>query len=91
MRRTDKEIKNKDEILAIIKKATIMRLAMSDKDSPYLVPLNFGYRDESLFFHCAKEGSKLDIIRQNPKVCFEFETDVKPLKKQETLQMGNEI
>jgi nitroimidazol reductase NimA-like FMN-containing flavoprotein (pyridoxamine 5'-phosphate oxidase superfamily) len=51
---------------------------MSDGDTPYVVPLNFGYEyDEgkglTLYFHCATEGRKLDIMRKNPKVCFEMD------------------
>lgn len=43
-----------------------------DGGYPYALPLNFVYDEESdaVFFHAAKEGHKLDAIRQNDKVCF---------------------
>ena len=88
MRRSDKEIKDPDELLSIIRKSTIMRLAITDEGSPYIVPLNFGYQDGSLFFHCAKKGLKLDIIKRNPKVCFEFESDVEILKSEKPCEWG---
>lgn len=39
---------------------------------PYAIPLNFVFdeAEETIYFHCAKEGHKLDAIRQNEKVCF---------------------
>jgi nitroimidazol reductase NimA-like FMN-containing flavoprotein (pyridoxamine 5'-phosphate oxidase superfamily) len=45
---------------------------------PYIVPLFFGYKwDEKLvlYFHCAKEGKKLDCLAKNDRVCFEMEAD----------------
>ena len=37
---------------------------------PYGVPLNYVYKNNSLYFHCALEGHKLDNIRANNKVSF---------------------
>jgi nitroimidazol reductase NimA-like FMN-containing flavoprotein (pyridoxamine 5'-phosphate oxidase superfamily) len=53
----------------------VCRLALCDETQPYVVPLNFGYAESNgaltLWFHCAKEGRKLDIIRANPEAAFE--------------------
>lgn len=76
MRRKDKEIKDRKDIESIIRKADICRIALSDKNSPYIVPVNFGYKENCLYFHSAKEGKKIDIIRRNNKVCFECDVDV---------------
>ena len=38
-----------------------------------MVPLCFGYDGQALYFHCAREGRKLDILRKNNRVCFEFD------------------
>ncbi len=73
MRRKEKEITKKPEIETVIGKATVCRLAMVDDDRPYIVPLCFGYADDVLYFHAAKEGKKLDIIKKNNRVCFEFD------------------
>ncbi len=75
MRRSDRQITDKTEIESIINASTVCHLALSDGDQPYVVPLNFGYEDETLFFHCAHEGQKVDIIRRNPAVCFSFVPD----------------
>jgi len=75
MRRSEKEIKSRDEIEAVLKRATSFRLGLADGNIPYVVPLNFGFNGNSLYFHSAKEGRKLDIIRRNNNVCFEMDAD----------------
>lgn len=37
--------------------------------SPYGVPVNLVRQGDRLYFHCAREGRKLDCLRQNPQVC----------------------
>lgn len=73
MRRKDLEIAERTEIEAIIEEARVCRLGMCDGDQPYVVPLSFAYRDNTLYFHTAMEGKKLDILERNPKVCFELD------------------
>ena len=75
MRRKDKEITDRAEIEAIIKKALVCRLAMVDENEPYIVPLCFGFRENSLYFHSAIHGRKIDILRKNTRTCFEFDVD----------------
>lgn len=76
MRRKDREVNDISDIITIIDKCDVMRVAFVDGIMPYIVPLNFGYhlneKSELLFyFHCAKEGRKLEIIKTNNQVCFE--------------------
>jgi nitroimidazol reductase NimA-like FMN-containing flavoprotein (pyridoxamine 5'-phosphate oxidase superfamily) len=73
MRRKDREITDRAEIEAIITKAQVCRLAMADEGRPYIVPLCFGYEDNKLYFHSANTGKKLDILKKNQQVCFEFD------------------
>jgi nitroimidazol reductase NimA-like FMN-containing flavoprotein (pyridoxamine 5'-phosphate oxidase superfamily) len=73
MRRQDKEIKEKEEIEAIIRKANVCRMGLCNGDVPYVVPLNFGYKDGCFFLHSAKEGKKISIIKENNNVCLEFD------------------
>jgi uncharacterized protein len=73
MRKKEREIKDGDEIDGIIRRCRVCHLAMCDEDQPYVVPLNFGYDGSFLYFHAAPEGRKIDIIRRNNKVCFEFD------------------
>lgn len=73
MRRIDKEIKDKKEIESIINRSYVCRIAISENNFPYIVPVCFGYKDNFLYFHSAIEGKKIDIIKKNNNVCFEFD------------------
>ncbi len=75
MRRKDQEINDIGAIEEIIHKAQVCRLALSENGRPYIVPLCFGYKNITLYFHTALEGKKLDILRKNNNVCFEIDTD----------------
>lgn len=75
MRRQDKEIKDTAEIDDIIRRAEVCHIGFADGGEPYIVPVNFGYRDGQIFFHCARTGRKLEIIRRNNRVCFEIDID----------------
>ena len=76
MRRKDRELKEADEISQIISKADVCRIAMADNNVPYIVTMNFGFSEDEhcFYFHCAREGRKLDMIRKNNFVCFELDT-----------------
>jgi uncharacterized protein len=76
MRRSDKEILDKELIDSILKKELVCRIAMNDDGNPYLVPMIFGYQDNCLFLHSAKEGRKIDILKKNNRICFEVESNV---------------
>ena len=79
MRRKDREITDFNEIINIIKKCDVCRIALNDKDFPYIVPLNFGLdiqgKEVYLYFHCAMEGKKLDLIAKDNSVTFEMDCD----------------
>ncbi|NMC57317.1 MAG: pyridoxamine 5'-phosphate oxidase family protein [Eubacteriaceae bacterium] len=81
MRRKDREITDRTEIISIMKKCDVCRLALFDDKYPYIVPLNFGldYDDKNIFiyFHCADKGKKLDLINANNNVGFEMDTSHK--------------
>ena len=77
MRRKEKEITDIKEIESIIQKSQVCRLALADAGLPYIVPLCFGYKNKMLYFHSAKEGQKIDILRRNRQVCFEFDIDAR--------------
>ncbi|MDF2543193.1 MAG: pyridoxamine 5-phosphate oxidase-related FMN-binding protein [Herbinix sp.] len=77
MRRNDRELTNMDDILEILKKCDVCRLAFFDEEYPYIIPLNFGFSYEGteliFYFHGANVGKKIDLIKQNPKVSFELD------------------
>lgn len=77
MRRREKQITETKLMEQILAQAQVCRLAMVDNGHPYVVPLNFGYRDGSLYFHSALEGRKMDVLKAAPRVCFEVDELVK--------------
>lgn len=84
MRRKDREITDICAILELVSECKVCRLAMTDGGIPYIVPLNYGYEyaDGALtfYFHSAKEGRKLEILKKNPAVCLELDGRASLLK-----------
>ncbi len=79
MRRKDREIKDFNEIIEIIRKCDVCRIALHDDDFPYIVPLNFGLDVQGqqvfFYFHAAAEGKKLDLIAKDNRAAFEMDCD----------------
>ncbi len=79
MRRKDKEITEATELLDIIHRCRVCRLAMLDEEGLYIVPLNYGYAWEenrlTFYFHSAKEGRKIRALQTHPEVAFELDCD----------------
>ena len=77
MRRSDREIRDFDEILEVMKKCDVCRIAMQGDEYPYVIPLNFGMAVDGqqvvLYFHGAQTGMKYELLSKNNKVCFEMD------------------
>lgn len=66
----------KEQIEAIIRSCKVCFVGMADTDgTPYVIPMNFGYRDGVIYLHSAQEGHSISILERNPKVCITFSTD----------------
>ena len=79
MRRADKKINSRKEIDRIIKSTEVCRIAYADQNIPYITPVSFGYDGEYIYVHTATKGRKIDFLKKNSYVCFEFEADVKTI------------
>lgn len=88
MRKKDKEIKDIAAIEEILTRAVVCRLGLCETNQPYVVPLCFGYKDNTLYFHCANQGKKLDILRTNNNVCFEVDIDSRVIKADQPCDWG---
>ncbi|MGQ9679947.1 MAG: pyridoxamine 5'-phosphate oxidase family protein [Candidatus Bathyarchaeia archaeon] len=77
LRRSDKEIKDLDQIKKIIKTAQFMTISMAVENQPYLVSLTHAYDEERgcLYFHCAPEGKKIEYLKRNNLVWGEILLD----------------
>ncbi len=77
MRRSDREIKEFDDIVAVMKKCDVCRIALNHGGYPYILPLNFGMsvvdgRIE-LYFHGAMEGLKYGLMERDNRAGFEMD------------------
>ncbi|MCM1368298.1 MAG: pyridoxamine 5'-phosphate oxidase family protein [Roseburia sp.] len=77
MRRSDRQVTEFSQIIDIIRRCDVCRIAVNDGGAPYIVPLNFGMsvagEKITLYFHSATEGKKLDLFRKDPSACFELD------------------
>jgi uncharacterized protein len=91
MRRKDREIIDPAAILAIIEAADSCRLGLIDSSGPqplpYVVALNYGYEPAgenglggTFWFHGARQGRKLELIRCNPQACVQLDAEHEPVK-----------
>jgi nitroimidazol reductase NimA-like FMN-containing flavoprotein (pyridoxamine 5'-phosphate oxidase superfamily)/ADP-ribose pyrophosphatase YjhB (NUDIX family) len=71
MRRKEKEITSREVIDEILGRAVVCRLALNDEGSPHLIPVNFGYDRNVLYFHSAPAGRKIELISKEPRATFE--------------------
>lgn len=71
IRRHDREINDQFELDQIINNNKIATMALCRNNEPYVVTLTYGYDEKlkTLYFHCGKEGLKLEFIKANPNVC----------------------
>lgn len=69
--RPDREITSDLEIKEILQKGKYCIVSMCKGDEPYIVTLSYGFDvdNNSLYFHCASEGLKLDFIKANSRIC----------------------
>lgn len=61
------------QINNILSSQVVGRLACTDGEQPYIVPVTYCY-DGKYIYGQANEGTKLKMLRQNPNVCFEIDT-----------------
>lgn len=75
MRLAQREILDLSDVLNVLDKCQTIRLGLSDEKFPYVVPLSFGWEKADgkiyVYFHCAKEGKKINLIAKNNAVCLE--------------------
>jgi nitroimidazol reductase NimA-like FMN-containing flavoprotein (pyridoxamine 5'-phosphate oxidase superfamily) len=68
-------ITNRQEIDELINSIKVCHVGFSDNDTPYVLPFNFGYDNEFVYLHSAKTGRKIQVLKNNNKVCISMQTD----------------
>lgn len=80
MRKSNRAI-DLNEAKEVLKKGEYGILSyINEEGAPVGIPLNYAWLDNALYFHCAREGEKLDGIRNNKSVSFTVvgQTEVLP-------------
>lgn len=83
IRYVQRECADKQEINDFLTATRVGVLGMNDGKVPYVVPLNYVWYKDSIFFHGAGSGRKEQILAEEPEVCFtvfeEFGTVLDPM------------
>lgn len=67
------EITDRRGMEAILEACPLCYVGMADSDgTPYVLPMNFGYRDGFVYLHSASDGRSIEILGRNPRVCLTF-------------------
>lgn len=70
-----KDITQQDELLDVIRRCKVCHVGFVNGDKPYVLAFNFGFDNNKIYLHCAKEGHKIDILAKNNNLCIYFDTD----------------
>ena len=85
-------ITDEQEMRRILDSAKVLRLGLAVDGEPYIYPMNYGYTMENgglkLYLHSAVKGNKLELLRQNPEVCFQLDCDNIPFEGKVACQYG---
>jgi nitroimidazol reductase NimA-like FMN-containing flavoprotein (pyridoxamine 5'-phosphate oxidase superfamily) len=94
MRRSDREITDFKQIVQVMEKCDVCRLALKDEEYPYILPVNFGMDVKdgqiTLFFHGAAQGRKYELIEKDNKASFEMDCSHKLITEGENCTMEYE-
>ena len=78
MRRKDRQVSDAAMQREIILACSCCRLGFCDEGGAYIVPLNFGYEERggkrTFYFHGAREGRKMELIKAGGPVGCERDT-----------------
>lgn len=88
VRRQNRVLEDKNRINELLNETEFgfLSLGAGENGYPYGIPLSYAYDEStnSLYFHCASEGHKLDAIAKNNKVSFCIVGVTKPIAEEFT-------
>lgn len=69
-------IEDKQRVEEILSRCDICFVGITDLEgNPYVIPMNFGYRDGVIYLHSGPTGSSIDMLAHNSRVCITFSID----------------
>ncbi|MDD2799022.1 MAG: pyridoxamine 5'-phosphate oxidase family protein [Bacteroidales bacterium] len=64
---------SREEAEKVIADSKVCFVGFADTDgTPYVLPMNFAYHDGIIYLHSAPDGSLIDIVNRNNRVCITF-------------------
>ncbi len=85
MRRYDREILP-EKAWEVVDSCPYAVISMASDNMPYAVPLSIVRDKDVIYFHCAHNGEKIDILRKNPNATMICVDDVKPIAEHYTTE-----
>ena len=93
MKRRELEVTDLTQIREILDCCKVLNLALCDGETPYVLPMNFGYTLKdgalTLYLHGGASGYKYELMEKNPNVAFSMYADVIPYEGNRPCQYGN--
>ncbi|MEE8886158.1 MAG: pyridoxamine 5'-phosphate oxidase family protein [Eubacteriales bacterium] len=78
MRRKDREISDLQEIIGVLDRCRTIHIGMNADPVPYVVPVSYGIDTSGsmpvIYFHCAREGHKIELLGEKRNVFVEADS-----------------
>lgn len=84
MKRKDRERTDRAFMDQVLLNADILWISLNRDGAPYVIPVNPAFCDGVLYFHCATEGLKLDLLRKDPRIGFATAVGVEIIPEKST-------
>lgn len=69
-------IEEQERIETVIRSCKVCFVGMADENGvPYVLPMNFGYENGTIYLHSAQEGRSIRTMERNPRLCITFCTE----------------
>lgn len=75
VRRAMSELKDEERINELLSVAKVGYLGLSDEEGTYVVPLNYVWTENKIYFHGSDQGRKVDAMQTSNRICFTVSED----------------
>lgn len=81
---------NNRQLIDLLERQVMGRLGCYADGETYIVPINYVYRDNAIYAHSGN-GKKIEMMRANPKVCFQVDQVIDTFKWESAILWGDFI
>ena len=76
MRRSEREMNDPSFMFDVLERTNVLFLSLNTGGAPYLFGVSPFLYQQELYFHCAGEGRKIDLMKRDPRVGFSAAIDI---------------